>query len=241
MESPKVTNNEIGTPAALHGRWYGDACGTAFALELVGERWSLLIVRELMLGGLRFSDLRASLPGISAKVLTERLTSLEAAGLLAKRKLPPPGAVQVYELTEWGYLAEPAIRELGRWAARSPDHNAQLNMSPVSFMLSLRTLIDAKRAREFDCTIGFTVAGQSFLARPSDGTLPVHRAKAGEGEIGFTADAALPLLRVFYGKQDPQEAAREGSIALHGDPALIRRFIDLFSLPEKIGIPPVTA
>src|SRR5215218_1412210 len=96
-----------------HGKWYGDACGTAFAMELVGERWSMLIIRELMLGGRRFGDLRGSLPGISAKVLTERLAGLEEAGVLTRRKLPPPAAAQVYELTPWGYLAEPAIQELG--------------------------------------------------------------------------------------------------------------------------------
>src|SRR5690606_10852582 len=114
---PKATM-KLQKETESHGKWYQDACGTAFAMEIIGERWALLIIRELMLGGRRFSDLRASLPGISAKVLTERLTGLERAGVLTKRKLPPPAATQVYELTEWGYLAEPAIQELGRWAAR---------------------------------------------------------------------------------------------------------------------------
>jgi DNA-binding HxlR family transcriptional regulator len=80
-------------------------------LELVGERWSLLIVRELMFGGRRFSDLRGGLPGISAKVLTERLEGLEQAGIVQRRQLPPPASVQVYELTKWGYSAETAIKE----------------------------------------------------------------------------------------------------------------------------------
>ena len=221
-----------------HGRWYADACGTAFALELVGERWSLLIVRELMLGGLRFSDLRASLPGLSAKVLTERLGTLEAAGVLVKRKLPPPGAIQIYELTEWGYYAEPAIQELGRWAARSPEHNPQLPMTPVSFMLSLRTLLDREKAREFTGSAGFTVGGQSFLAEVGEGAMPVRRAEAGEGEIGFTAEVVLSLLRVFYGDQDPAEAERIGAIGLHGDITRIRAFIALFSLPPKVSLPP---
>ena len=132
-----------------HGKWYGDACGTAFAMELVGERWSMLIIRELMLGGRRFSDLRGSLPGISAKVLTERLAGLEQAGVLTRRKLPPPAATQVYELTQWGYLAEPAIQELGRWAARSPAHDPTLPLSPVGFMLSLRTMLDKEGAKTF--------------------------------------------------------------------------------------------
>src|ERR1700741_3963444 len=102
-------------PTGRHGRWYDDACGTAFALELIGERWALLIVRELMLGPRRFNDLRGALPAISAKVLTERLEGLERAGVLARRRLPPPVASRVYELTEWGYRAEEVILALGRW------------------------------------------------------------------------------------------------------------------------------
>ena len=218
-----------------HGKWYQDACGTAFAMELVGERWSMLIIRELMLGGRRFSDLRASLPGISAKVLTERLAGLEQAGVLVKRKLPPPAATQVYELTEWGYLAEPAIQELGRWAARSPEHNPQLPLSPVSFMLSLRTMIDHAAAREFDVTAGFTVGGESFVAELRDGRMPVRRTERAEGDVTFAADAPLPLLRVFYGNQPLAEAEREGGLTITGDRVLAGRFVALFALPPKVG------
>lgn len=217
-----------------HGKWYQDACGTAFAMELVGERWSMLIIRELMLGGRRFSDLRVSLPGISAKVLTERLAGLEQAGVLAKRKLPPPAAAQVYELTEWGYLAEPAIQELGRWAARSPDHNPQLPLSPVSFMLSLRTMIDHEAARLVDGTVGFTVSGESFLAELKDGKMPVRRVEPGDADVWFEADEPLPLLRVFYGKQPLDEAERAG-VTLTGDKAFAERFVALFALPPKVG------
>ena len=206
-------------------------------MELIGERWSLLIVRELMLGGRRFSDLRSSLPGISAKVLTERLASLEAAGALVKRRLPPPGAVQVYELTEWGYLAEPAIQELGRWAARSPEHNPRLPLTPVAFMLSLRTMIDHQAARTLETSAGFTVSDESFLAELSGGAMPVRRAEPGEGAIAFAAPVALPLLRVFYGKDDPIEAGGRGDIAVRGDPELIRRFTALFALPPKVAPP----
>jgi DNA-binding HxlR family transcriptional regulator len=218
-----------------HGKWYQDACGTAFAMELVGERWSMLIIRELMLGGRRFSDLRGSLAGISAKVLTERLAGLENAGVLTKRKLPPPAAAQVYELTEWGYLAEPAIQELGRWAARSPEHNPQLPLSPVSFMLSLRTMIDHGAAARFDATVGFTVSGESFLAELKDGKMPVRRVD-GPTDAGawISAEEPLPLLRLIYGKQPLDDALRAG-VALTGDKALAKRFVALFSLPEKVS------
>src|SRR6476661_10011255 len=98
-------------------RRYDDACGLAHALDLIGERWSLLVLRELMFGPRRFSDLRADLPGISANVLTQRLTELEERGLVRRKKLPPPAASQVYEATAWGLEAEPIVQVLGRWAA----------------------------------------------------------------------------------------------------------------------------
>lgn len=217
-----------------HGRWYEDACGTAFAMELVGERWSLLVMRELMLGPRRFSKLRAALNGISAKVLTERLESLERAGAVIKRTLPPPANVQVYELTEWGYLAEPAIQELGRWAATSPRHDPTLPLSPVSLMLSFRTMVDKVRAREFDATIGFEVAGESYLAELKDGQLPIRRADIADAQVIFRAPAAPLLAAVFYGKVPPEALADQG-VRIDGDRALADRFIDLFHLPAKVG------
>ena len=225
---------ETESPDTRHGRWYEDACGTAFAMELVGERWSLLVVRELMLGPRRFSELRKALAGISAKVLSERLESLERAGALVKRTLPPPANVQVYELTEWGYLAEPAIQELGRWAAQSPLHDPTLPLSPVSLMLSLRTMVDKVRAKEFDSTIGFDVAGENYLAELKDGRLPIRRADIEGAQVTFRAPVAPLLAAVFYGKVPPQELAEQG-VSIEGDRALADRFIDLFHLPPKVG------
>jgi DNA-binding HxlR family transcriptional regulator len=218
-----------------HGKWYGDACGTAFAMELIGERWSLLIMRELMLGGRRFSDIRARLPGISAKVLTERLNGLEQAGVLSKRKLPPPAEVQVYELTEWGYLAEPAIQELGRWAARSPEHDPTLPLSPVSFMLSMRTMVDKQAARGVSGTIGFETGGESFVGRLEDGELPITRGDTVGADAVFRADTPPELAALFYGKVPPGEWEREEGRAITGDRVLARKYLDLFSLPDKVG------
>jgi DNA-binding HxlR family transcriptional regulator len=204
-------------------------------MELVGERWSMLIIRELMMGGRRFSDIRASLPGISAKVLTERLATLEQAGVLVRRKLPPPAATQVYELTEWGYLAEPAIQELGRWAARSPEHDPTLPLSPVSFMLSMRTLIDKDQARELNGVIGFETGGESFVGRLAEGQLPIARGEAAGADTVFRATTPMELAALFYGKMPPGEWDREPGRAIDGDRVLARRFLDLFSLPGKVG------
>ncbi len=230
MKLPKETSR-----LEKHGKWYGDACGTAFAMELVGERWSMLIIRELMLGGRRFSDLRASLPGISAKVLTERLAGLERGGVLVKRKLPPPAASQVYELTEWGYLAEPAIQELGRWAARSPSHDATLPLSPVSFMLSLRTMLNRACAQHFSGTFGFETGGESFVAHLTRGELPVTREDAASADVVFRAPTPMDFAALFYGKVPPDEWQREPGRAIEGDRRLARLFLDLFGLPEKVG------
>src|SRR3546814_8803144 len=141
-----------------YGKWEEYACGTALALELLGERLSLLIVRELMFGGRRFTDLRAGLPGISAKVLTERLEGLEQAGVVQRRQLPPPAATQIYELTDWGYQAEDAIKALGRWAAASPDHDTTLPLSAASLMMSFRTMRSEEHTSELQSLMRISYA-----------------------------------------------------------------------------------
>ena len=219
----------------LHGRWYDDACGTAFALEVIGERWALLIVRELMFGGRRFSDLRAGLPGISAKVLTERLEGLEQAGVLKRVTLPPPAAARLYELTEWGYLAEPLMQELGRWAARSPAHNPTLRLSPVSLMLSLRTMIDPLAAGKLDLTVGFAIGGHRFVGELTNGELAIRRGSPEAADIVIHAPEAPVLAAMFYGNGPVDELERSAGLVIEGDRALARRFVDIFHLPPKTG------
>lgn len=216
-----------------HGKWYDDACGTAFALELVGERWSLLIVRELMFGGRRFTDLRGGLPGISAKVLTERLESLEEAGIVVKRQLPPPAAAQVYELTRWGYAAEESIKTLGRWAATSPDHDPMLPLSPASLMLSLRTMADGSRAGDMAVTGAINIGHERFNVAVADGAFRAARGEIETPDFAFTAPLASPIAYAVYGKLPFDELAALG-LVVTGDRALATRFIDLFHLPEKI-------
>ncbi len=225
---------ETTSSQAAHGKWYADACGTAFAMELVGERWSMLIIRELMLGGRRFSDLRRVLPGISAKVLTERLEALGKAGVLVKRQIAEPVPMQVYELTEWGYHAEPAIQELGRWAARSVAHDPTLPLSPVSLMLSMRTMLDREKAKTFDATIGFDVRGETFLAELKDGRLPIRRADPAGAQAIVRAPDAPVVAALLYGKV-PMAELEPAGLAVEGDRKLAQRYFDLFELPSKIG------
>src|SRR3954451_1734309 len=108
MTSEKTTDES----SAPRPRWYEDACAAAHALDLVGERWALLVMRELLVGPRRFSDLRAGLPGISARVLSQRLGGLGPAGVPVRRRPPPPTPVQFSQLTEWGYESEPIFQAL---------------------------------------------------------------------------------------------------------------------------------
>src|SRR5881392_3741328 len=134
---------------------FEDACGLAHAMDLIGERWAMLVLRELAYGPRRFSGLKRDLTGISANVLTQRLTELEARGLVRKSRLPPPASVQVYEATEWGLEAIPVIAALGKWAARSPLHDPTLPMSHVSVMMSLQTLLSPEHAKGINGRFGF--------------------------------------------------------------------------------------
>ncbi|HEV2747353.1 MAG TPA: helix-turn-helix domain-containing protein [Allosphingosinicella sp.] len=230
MKSQNITDPR--EPASR--RRYDDACGTAHALDLIGERWALLVMRELMLGPKRFSDIRADLPGISANVLTQRLEGLEASGLLVRRRLPPPASAQVYELTEWGHEAEPIVQTLGRWAARSPAHDPTLPISPVSLMLSFRTMFDPQRAGDFDARIGFRLGAETFLARIADGRLDVDRGDTEAADTVFTGTAAA-LAAAVYGGQPLDAMAAAGALAAEGDRAVAERFLTLFPLPPKVG------
>ena len=217
-------------------RRYDDACGTAHALDLIGERWALLVMRELMLGPKRFSDIRADLPGISANILTQRLEGLEAAGLLVRRRLPPPASAQVYELTDWGYEAEPIVQVLGRWAARSPDHDPTLPLSPVSLMLSFRTMFDAGRAKGLDARIGFRLGHERFVLRVEDGRITNARGDPSGLPVIVAGDATSVAAAVYGGV--PLEALEaECALRVEGDRELAARFATLFPLPPKAERP----
>lgn len=220
MKLEKITNEVR--------RRYDDACGTAHGLELIGERWALLVVRELMLGPRRFGDLRASLPGLSANVLTQRLEQLEAAGVVVRRKLPPPASVQVYDLTDWGREAEPVIRELGRWAARSPGHDPTLPLSAVSMMLSFRTMFDAAKAGAARMTLGFRFGAERFVVTVADGTLTVRRTETDGAEVVIAAAPEAVAAAVYAG-------AGMDDLAIEGRREVFDRFTGFFELPPKAG------
>jgi DNA-binding HxlR family transcriptional regulator len=215
-------------------RRYDDACGAAHALDLVGERWALLVIRELMLGPKRFTDLRADLPGISANVLTQRLEGLEAAGIVTRRRLPPPLSAQVYELTPWGYEAEPIFEVLGRWAARSPGHDPSLPLSANSLMLSFRTMFDSERSRSLRLEAGFRLGRESFRVRIGDGRIEAERGEPDRPDF-VLAGPPPAVAAAVYGGVPLAALEAEGALALEGDRAAAQRFLTLFPLPPKVG------
>lgn len=227
MKLQKVTKSSL----QLHGRWYDDACGTAFALELLGERWSLLIVRELMFGGRRFSDLRASLPGISARVLTERLAGLETAGVVRRTKLAQVPGVKIYELTEWGNKVDVALMELGRWAAMSQHHDPTLPLSPVSLMMSFRTMFNPQLAGKLALVGVIVVGAESFTATISDGKLAIHRGRADTAQFTLIAPDAMTIAAAVYGKVSH---AKLDHLEVQGNQVAVQTYVDLFHLPKKL-------
>ena len=196
-------------------------------MDLIGERWSMPLIRELLLGPRRFSDLKTSLNGISANVLTQRLEGLEAAGVLIRRRLPPPAAVQVYELTPWGYESAPIFQALGRWAVRSPYHDATRPFSPVSLMLSLRTMLSPLAAGDLQASIQLVMNDEPFFwVRDNKGEIRI-----GRGEI---VDPDL-VIRGSPGQIASYVYACEplSSIDVDGDLKLAGRLPGLFPMPEK--------
>jgi len=209
-------------------RAYDDACGLAHALELIGERWALLVMRELMFGPRRFSGLKRDLPGISANVLTQRLAELEERGLVRRTRLPPPASVQVYEATEWGLEAAPVLRELGRWAVRSLAHDPSRPVSHVSIMMSMQTMFDPNLAGGFAARVGFHLGGMSYVAEVRDGGIDVQRGEPEDCDFVVTAQPE-ELAGVLYG------GAPIDAMKIDGDLALARRFVTLFPLPPKVA------
>lgn len=213
-------------------RRYDDACGTAHALDLIGERWALLVMRELMLGPKRFSDIRADLPGISANVLTQRLEGLEQAGIVVRSKLPPPASGQVYELTEWGYQSKPVMGALGRWATRSPGHDPSLHFSPVSLILSFQAMGQPGLPKDIDASIAFRLGRESYRVQVKDGAIDAARGDAEGADLVFTGEPRT-IAAAVYGGVPLAALEAEGALAIEGDRALAERFVALFPLPPK--------
>jgi DNA-binding HxlR family transcriptional regulator len=213
----------------MPSRSYGQYCGFARALELVGERWTLLIVRDLLVGPRRFSDLERALAGIPTNILAARLKELEAAQLVLRRVLPPPERTVVYELTPYGRELEDAIVALGRWGAKSlGDPRPGEVVTAESLVTALRSTFRRDAARGLH--VGFELRfGEIVIhARVDDGTVDAGIGPLPQPDLVIETGPALKAL--MSGELTPARAIREGSVHLRGDPALLTRFVQIFRI-----------
>lgn len=217
-------------------RTYGDACGVAHALDLVGQRWALLIVRELALGGKRYTDLLADLPGISTNVLSHRLAELENVGVVRRHKLPPPAAAAVYELTEWGGELGPVLASLARWGARSPLRRRDRHLSATAFMLSLKVNFAPDLASGVRHTCAFQFGEQRFGAAIEDHKLEIWRGAVERPDVVIDSSPSA-VAAVVYSGRDLVDAVRAGDVSLHGSTSAAKRFVKSFRLPESAAAP----
>jgi DNA-binding HxlR family transcriptional regulator len=197
-------------------RSYGDQCGVARSLDVIGERWALLIVRELLLGPKRFNDLLAGLAGASPNVISQRLRELTGNGVIRHRDLGPPARVRVYELTDWGRDLEPVVLHLGQWGTRAPlPEGARWGLD--SLLLALQATADPAVVNgRYELRVGpevFTVDGTS-------GSVRVRRGTADRPDGALTTDADT-LHAVALGKRPIADTVESGDLRLDGDPQAI--------------------
>ena len=218
-------------------RTYGDGCAVAQALDLVGERWGLLVVRELLLGPKRYTDLRRALPNGSPNVLSQRLVDLERVGVVRRRKLPPPAGVRVYELTEWGRGLDETVMSLGRWAARSPTPPPAAPIrSADSIILALRARFDSAAAHGLRAGYDLRLGEDRFRVEIADERLEVARGEPARADATISTDPDT-IAAVLWGGQSPADARRGGTMTIEGDEAAVERFVRLFPMPEPAAVP----
>ena len=206
-------------------RSYNQYCGVARALDLVGERWALLIVRELVLGPKRFTDLREGLPGVATNVLSNRLRQLERDGIVGRRRLPPPAPAQVYELTEYGRELVPIMLALGRWGASTmgPRTTAQ-SIRSEWLAVALKAFFDSESARGLSAAIGLDLDGARFTIQVDDGRLEITPGDGMPVDLSIVSDAEL-LIQFLGGAPV--------SVPAEGDRDLLERLPKIFPLAPR--------
>lgn len=212
-------------------RTYGDSCGIARALDLVGERWALLVVRELLLGPKRFTDLRAGLVHLGPDVLSQRLRDLEQAGILRRRTLAPPAGSRVYELTDWGRELEPVVLQLGRWGSRAPFPPGDPVLGVDASMLALKTMFSPAAAAGQTASYELRLGDQHFAARVADGTLQLVRGAADDPDAIITTDPGT-LVEVLWHGRALADARSAGEMTIAGSLSAVKRFLALFAVPQ---------
>jgi DNA-binding HxlR family transcriptional regulator len=192
-----------------------DGCGIAHSQELLGQRWALLVIRELLLGPKRFTDLRTGIPDISPNVLGQRLRELEESGIVRRRKLAPPAATQVYELTEWGRELEPAVLSLGAWASRAPSFPLGAPMGADSLVLALKTAFDPAKADGLDATYELRLGEVPFKITVKGGRFEAEHGEADAPDATIRSEPGA-IASVVFGEKRLGKAVEAGEINLDG-------------------------
>ncbi|MFW2236949.1 winged helix-turn-helix transcriptional regulator [Rhodococcus opacus] len=209
---------------------YGQYCGLAHALDIVGQRWALLIVRDLLVGPRRYTDLKQGLPGIPSNILSARLKELEDADVIARRALPRPSNAVVYELTDYGNALEDVVKSLGRWGARTlgePDPDDAVTVD--SMVMALRSTFHPDAARDVTLTYELRLGPIVLSARIDRGALEVVESAADQPDLVIETGPAVKALMAR--EITPEDAIAVGSVSVTGDPALLATFADVFSIP----------
>lgn len=204
---------------------YDEGCLAAHALDLIGDRWALLVLRELMLGPKRFGQIRAGLPGIATNILTQRLEGLQAGGLIAR--VTGPEDAPGYALTDAGAETRPILAALCVWGVRQPGHDPRKFISPTALMLSMSFL--ARPCVAAPLTAGFHIGNERFTGRLGPSGFEPRTGDAPEASLRFTG-TGNSLAAAVYGPAPLAALASSGLIGFEGDPSLGQRFVDHFSL-----------
>jgi DNA-binding HxlR family transcriptional regulator len=217
----------------MTSRSYNQYCGLAYALDIVGERWTILIIRELMAGPRRFTDLVEGLPGISTNLLAERLKSLEQQGMLRRRVLPPPAASTVYELTSLAQALETSLLELGKWGSQfvPPSAEGATVLNVGSYALTLKTFFRPQQAQAVNETYELHIDNEVLRVRIKAGEIDVRQGENQNADVIFYTDMPT-YLGLLQRKIQPDEAISGGLIRIEGDPAALTRFLELCGLPD---------
>jgi DNA-binding HxlR family transcriptional regulator len=197
---------------------------------VVGERWALLIVREMLLGPKRFTDLRAGLPKLGPDVLSQRLRELEQAGIVRRGKLPPPAASAIYELTERGKELEPVILGLGRWGSSEPFPDGEAELGPDSAVLALKTMFNSSAAAGLDATYELRFGENVHAIRVADGIMSASRGAAAEPDVVIDTDPDT-LTELLWRGRPLNEAQDAGDVKVVGKRLTVLRFLKLFAAP----------
>lgn len=213
-------------------RTYGQACPIAHSLDMIGERWALLVVRELRLGPRRYADLQSALPGIGPSVLAQRLRDLEAVGVLRRQTLPPPAASKTYELTEWGAELEPVFAALRTWGMRSPVVPLSGEISSDTVFLGMRAFFEPQPHQPWTATYRFALEREVYRVEVVDGELgAVSRGQVPDQADVSVASDQLTLQSVLSHQRSLASAIDDGSLTLTGDAGALNRLID--ALPAR--------